>query len=247
MATNKKKRQRKQKQAQETAKARRKEQAASETGQENKAKAAGKSQDGMADSSGNKIPTEEERRSKGRVISFSEVRDGRHEKATAARENAKRYSPAKPSSKAAKRKVKYVLDKKAKAWLAKVAAIAVVIIAAIVIGIYIASTTTEREPANTATEEQKTISLTGITSQGKALIESTGKFDGFLVDEDGHSVASVYDTYISMDDADALKARGQYPSEGIFAYNEEQALRDKSEIESENLAPESDTVSGGLS
>ena len=188
--------------------------------------------DGKRDSSlasDQNIPTEEERRKNGEITKRSTIRAKKHD------DNKKQSVKLKQP--AIKHKTKYIWDNDAKRFVAVIAFIVAVIV--IGITITISANITNQNNNSISQDTRKTLSLVGMTEESRSLIDSINKFETFGLDDNGHSYAELFDTRITQNDAEELDARGQYPTEGIFAYNPD--------ISTKNLLEQSQSENTGSS
>lgn len=163
----------------------------------------------MIGSDGYRIPSESERREHGDITDAPLVRKAKPREikiGSKAADIARRNG--------AKVKTRYMLDANVKKLLIAIIIAIVAIIAVIATSIIAGSNSGKQIVQNS----DESISLIGLTSASKTVIDSTSKFDGFD-SVDGVPLSDAYDTLITQDDAQLLEQRGQYPTDGIFAYN----------------------------
>lgn len=200
------------------------------------------------DSYGKKIPKESERaeerkaakEEKEKLQSQEMVKEQAQTKAEEAVAQIKFTRDKKYVYQKPKVKVKKVLSKEAKKLLATWISIAATIIIAVVIIIIVALniSNASKNTDENKTLEEKAMLMGTVTKTGRQLFESTHKFDGFWTDESGIEYDRLYDTMITIDDANTLKKYGQYPNEeGIIPYNKERAITDRENLSVEDKTP----------
>lgn len=208
----------------------------------------------LKDSRGRKIPTEEERRAKGDIGTAAEaVKTAEKSATTEPPEKVNKSNSKKNSAGIDVRRVKKRKDNKSASEKIKLAfwtaaahpfIVCLVVVVAIIAGVAIYGIVEQNTPADIVdSEDAKTISLIGMTEPAKAVLDDTGKFDGFFTDdENGVGYADLFDYDITPEEQEILADRGQAIDEnGTFTYNEDiSSAKDAKEQAEKNAAAQSD-------
>lgn len=162
------------------------------------------------DSHGKKIPTETERRNKGELPKHARKAPDAKGKSSLHKSDKAENGLGKAVS-AAKRHPLMLL-------------ICLIVLIAVIVTTSLTFSGNEQEQSMPDDVPSSTISLIGITEDGRAIINGTGKFEGFWqADKDGNiSWADLMDQHVSVEEQKILEERGQtVGKDGIRTYNEE--------------------------
>lgn len=210
------------------------------------------------DSQGKRIPSEAKRRSKGDVVSIEEHRqrqkavedDVKASKTAKTTKTAKARQTKSAKARSAKRMEYKVYSNDAKgktsAYISLIfgqmkvhpfvsAGILLLIIVVLfsIITTFLSTSSTEHKMMS---EDEKAISMIGLTEPAKEIVKSASSFDTFFLEEDSKiEYAKLFDHDITADEAIVLNSRGQsIDGNGIFAYNPDISAAERLGVEKGN-------------